>query len=64
MNIVITGGAGFLGQRLAKALLHGSCPLAFDTLIRRTSPRRPPRCRMRACSVWRSICRSPTQRSG
>ena len=31
MNIVITGGAGFLGQRLAA--LHGSCPLAFDTLI-------------------------------
>jgi nucleoside-diphosphate-sugar epimerase len=30
MQIIITGGAGFLGQRLAKALLNSS--LIFDEL--------------------------------
>ncbi|MDQ3844461.1 MAG: hypothetical protein M3342_10675, partial [Bacteroidota bacterium] len=31
MQIIITGGAGFLGQRLAKALLESK--LAFEELI-------------------------------
>jgi nucleoside-diphosphate-sugar epimerase len=31
MQLIITGGAGFLGQQLAKALLHG--PIAFDKLM-------------------------------
>ena len=31
MQIIITGGAGFLGQRLAKALLNSS--LTFDTIL-------------------------------
>ncbi|WP_460955454.1 D-erythronate dehydrogenase [Spirosoma litoris] len=31
MQLIITGGAGFLGQRLAKALLNSS--LAFDELV-------------------------------
>jgi D-erythronate 2-dehydrogenase len=31
MQIIITGGGGFLGQRLAKALLKSSLP--FDTLV-------------------------------
>ena len=31
MQIIITGGGGFLGQRLAKSLLKSS--LSFDTLV-------------------------------
>ena len=31
MQIIITGGGGFLGQRLAKSLLKSSLP--FDTLV-------------------------------
>lgn len=33
MKIIITGAAGFLGQRLAKALLQQPLPLEFDQLI-------------------------------
>lgn len=33
MKIIITGAAGFLGQRLATALLQQPHPLAFDQLI-------------------------------
>ncbi|MGG4624701.1 D-erythronate dehydrogenase [Serratia odorifera] len=33
MKIIITGGAGFLGQRLATALLQGQHTLSFDQLI-------------------------------
>ena len=31
MQIIITGGGGFLGQRLAKSLLKSSLP--FETLL-------------------------------
>ncbi|CAI1685501.1 Uncharacterized epimerase/dehydratase SAV0553 [Serratia quinivorans] len=33
MKIIITGGAGFLGQRLAKALLQNDSPLAASQLV-------------------------------
>lgn len=33
MQIIITGGGGFLGQKLARALLHSSLPFSELLLV-------------------------------